>query len=160
MVVSRRSKLAAFLSHPYWLLVVSLAGACMAMEYAIMYKANGREMRISMMTAIAIGLPAILYTKHLAKQHISFYAEYSFQIGDRAVYLEFWRRNWKNLSANLPLTLAVVATWMASHYLSVQWAPMVGMMLILCVLLYPEQEEIHNRIKAKIMELAADGDDA
>lgn len=129
----------------------------MAVEYALASRATSREMRISMMTAVVIGLPAILYTKHLVRQHIAFYTEYSFQVGDRTVYMEFWRRNWKNLSANLPLTLAVAATWLASRYFRVHWAPMLGMMLILCVLLYPEQEEIHRRIKTKIAEMVRNG---
>jgi hypothetical protein len=150
MAVSWRTKMALWFTHPYWLVTVSASGALMAIEYALLDKVAGREMRVSMMFALFIGLPTILYTKQLVRKHMEFYAEYSFVIGDQGVYRAFWRKNWKNLYANLPITAAVAATWVLSRLLHVNWAPMLGLMLILCILLYPEQEEIHRRIRERI----------
>ncbi len=144
-----RTRRALFFAHPFWLPAVALAGAMLAVEYAVASKAGPHAMRVSAVMALVIGLPAVLYTKYLVRRNMSFYWEYTFVIADRAAQLEFWRRNWKNLYANVPLSLAVVATWFASRELRVEWAPMLGLMLILWVLLYPEQEEIHRRIKEK-----------
>jgi hypothetical protein len=144
-----RTRRALFFAHPFWLLAVALAGALLAVEYAVASKAGPRAMRVSAVMALVIGLPSVLYTKYLVRRSIAFYSEYSFIIAERAAQLEFWRKNWRNLYANVPLTLAIITTWFASRELQVEWAPMLGMMLILYVLLYPEQEEIHRRIKER-----------
>ena len=97
-------------------------------------------------------MPAVLLTKRMVRRHMDFYCEYCFQLGDRAAQTEFWKKNWRNLSANLPL--AILATWLAANYLRVHWLPMLGMMLVLCLLLYPEQEEVYSKIKGELERAA------
>lgn len=144
--------MALFFAHPGWLIAVAGAGAVLAIEHGLGYKVSATELRTSLTIAVLIGMPAILITKRMVRRHMDFYCEYSFHVGDWASRAEFWKQNWKNLSANIPISLAILATYLAAKYLRVQWLPMLGMMLILCLLLYPEQEEVYRRIRAKVAE--------
>ena len=151
--VNARVRMALFFAHPGWLIAVAGAGAILAIEHGLANKLSATELRTSLTIAVLIGMPAVLITKRMVRLHMDFYSEYCFQIGDRAAQVEFWKQNWKNLSANLPLTVAITATGFAAKYLRVHWLPMLGMMLILCLLLYPEQEEVYRRIRQKIVEM-------
>ena len=149
-----RVRMALFFAHPGWLIAVAAAGAVLAIEHGLGYKVSATELRTSLLIGLAIGMPAVLITKRMVRQHMEFYCEYCLHVGDWASRAEFWRQNWKNLSANLPISLAIAATYIAARQLRLHWLPMLGMMLILCLLLYPEQEEVYRRIRAKVAEKA------
>ena len=149
----RRVRMALFFAHPGWLIAVAAAGAVLAIEHGLGYKVSPTELRTSLLIGLAIGMPAVLLTKLMVRRHMEFYCEYCFHVGDLASRAEFWKQNWKNLSANIPISAAILATYLAARYLRVHWLPMLGMMLVLCLLLYPEQEEVHRRIRAKAAEM-------
>ena len=142
--------MALVFAHPGWLTAVTLAGAVLAIEHSLANRISPTELRTSLLVGLAIGLPTILYTKLMVRRHMDFYCQYCFHVGDWASRAEFWRQNWKNLSANVPISLAILATWFAARQLRLHWLPMLGMMLILCLALYPEQQEVYVRIRQKI----------
>ncbi|MCX6376875.1 MAG: hypothetical protein NTU88_12740 [Armatimonadetes bacterium] len=149
-----RTRMALLFAHPHWIAAGAIAGACLAIEYGLDARMSAAQMRLSILAALAIGLPAVVWTKRLMRRHIEFYAEYSLQLGGRAAQIAFWRSNWKYLLISMPLVLALCAVIGVCERFGIPCVPALGMVLILCVLLYPEQEEVYRRIRAKIAEKA------
>ena len=147
---SWRSRLALFWAHPRWIIVIAVLGALIAIASGREAKLSPAQVWLSVFVSLAVGLPAVLLTKRLIKRDIQSYAEFSLGITSRSVGLRAWKAHWKSIIAVLPMILAMGVSAVLARYLGLPYLPILGMLIILSLLGYPEQEEVYRAMKAKL----------
>ncbi len=151
--VSWRARLALFWANPRWIIAISVLGALIAIASGREAKLSPAQVWLSVFVSLAVGLPAVLLTKRLIKRDIQSYAEFSLGITLRSVGFRTWKAHWKSIIAVLPVILAMGVSAVLARYLALPYLPILGMLIILSLLGYPEQEEVYRAMKAKLAEM-------
>jgi hypothetical protein len=147
MINPRRAKLALLFSHPMWLVAVAAIGWVLAVGYAIQAKFTGHQLRMSLIIGIGVGLPMFYLTKRLIRANVESYADFSLGI---ALNTRSWKAHRTSILAAIPMLLAFGITALIAHLLHMRYVPILGMLMMLSLIAYPEQEDVHNRMKSMV----------
>lgn len=153
MINPRRARLALFFSHPLWLVVVAAIGWVLAAGYAVQAKFTGHQLRMSLVVGLGVGLPMFYLTKRLIRGNLESYADFSLGI---ALNTRSWKAHRISILAAVPMLLGFGITALIAHWLHMGYVPVLGMLMMLSLIAYPEQEEVYQAIKER-MEKMVDG---
>ena len=139
-----------FLARPEPLIAISIAGAILAVVFAILLVANGEKgVMESMLVGLAIGLPAILYAKWGMGKHVDFYAQFfTMSLRERLT----WPVQKKNWLYGWPMILAWPLLTIAWRWLGISVVCSWMIVVALQALVYPEQKAIYEAAKARLAE--------
>lgn len=150
MTNPRRAKLALIFSHPMWLVAVAAIGWVLAAGYAIQARFTGDQLRMSLIISLGVGLPMFYLTKRLIRANLESYADFSLGI---ALNTRSWKAHRTSIMAALPMLAAFGITALLAHWLHMRYVPILGMLMILSLIAYPEQEEVYEEIKRRMEKM-------
>lgn len=151
MINPRRAKLALVFSHPGWLIIVAAIGWALAAGYAIQARFTGHQLRLSLIIGLGVGLPMFYLTKRLIRANLESYADFSLGI---ALNTRSWKAHRSSILAAIPMLLAFGITALIAHLLHMRYVPILGMLMMLSLVAYPEQEEVYLMIKERMKSMA------
>ena len=154
MINPSRAKLALIFSHPMWLVVVAAIGWILAAGYAIQAKFTGHQLRLALVISLGVGLPMFYLTKRLIRANLESYADFSLGI---ALNTRSWKAHRISILAAVPMLLAFGITAAIAHVLRIRYVPILGMLMMLSLIAYPEQEEVHQRLSKIVNGRMEDG---
>lgn len=132
-----------------WLVVVAAIGWALAAGYAIQAKFTGHQLRMSLIISLGVGLPMFYLTKRLIRSNLESYADFSLGI---ALNTRSWKAHRSSILAAIPMLLAFGITGILAYWLRMRYMPVLGMLMMLSLTTYPEQEEVYLAIKARLEE--------
>lgn len=150
MINPRRAKVALIFSHPGWLIIVAAIGWILAAGYAIQAKFTGHQLRLCLVISVGVGLPMFYLTKRLIRSNMESYADFSLGI---ALNTRSWKAHRSSILAAIPMLLAFAITGVIAHWLRMRYMPILGMLMMLSLITYPEQEEVYLAIKARLEKM-------
>ena len=145
----RRAKLALFFSHPRWLAVVAAIGWALAAGCSVQARLTGHQLRMSLIIGLGVGLPMFYLTKRLIRANLESYADFSLGI---ALNTRSWKAHRTSILAAIPMLLAFGITALIAHLLRMRYVPILGMLMMLSLIAYPEQEEVYRMIKERMVD--------
>ena len=137
-----------------WLVVVAGIGWVLAAGYAAQAKFTGHQLRMSLVISLGVGLPMFYLTKRLIRANLESYADFSLGI---ALKTRSWKSHRISILAAVPMLLAFGITAVISRWLHMRYVPMLGMLMMLSLITYPEQEEVHQRLSKIVNGRMEDG---
>jgi len=132
-----------------WLVVVAAIGWVLAAGYAIQYKYTGHQLRVSLIIGLGVGLPMFYLSKRLIRANLESYADFSLGI---ALNTRSWKAHRSSILAAVPMLLAFALTAMIAHWTHMRYVPILGMLMMLSLIAYPEQEEVYRMIKERMVD--------
>ena len=132
-----------------WLVGVAAIGWVLAVGYSVQAKLTGHELRMSLIISLGVGLPMFYLTKRLIRANLDSYADFSLGI---ALNTRSWKAHRTSIMAALPMLAAFGITALLAHWLRMRYVPILGMLMMLSLIAYPEQEEVYEAIKRKMVD--------
>ena len=126
-------------------------GWALAAGYAIQARFTGHQLRLSLIIGLGVGLPMFYLTKRLIRANLESYADFSLGI---ALNTRSWKAHRSSILAAIPMLLAFGITALIAHLLHMRYVPILGMLMMLSLVAYPEQEEVYLMIKERMKSMA------
>ena len=130
-----------------WLVVVAAIGWALAAGCSVQARLTGHQLRMSLIIGLGVGLPMFYLTKRMIAKNIESYADFSLGI---ALNTRSWKAHRISILAAIPMLLAFGITALIAHLLHMRYVPILGMLMMLSLIAYPEQEEVYETIKDKL----------
>jgi hypothetical protein len=150
--LSKSARIALFFSRPGWLMVTAVLGTLIAAAYSQEARLTRYQAVMSAFISLGTGVPALVCTKRLIRRNIDDYAEFSMGFASGEERRKSWRKHRKSAMAVTPIPLAIGVSALIARYFHLPYMPILGMMVILSILGYPEQEEVYYAMQDKLAQ--------
>lgn len=128
---------------------MAIFGAFISAFFARLERLTAGQMRASLLIAVGIGLPLFLLTKHMMSKDIESYADFSLGIGGQRKGRTF-RAHAKSIMAAIPMLASMALTGVCAQQLGLPYMPILGMLIVLSLVCYPEQDQVYRTMKARL----------